>query len=108
MLVGVVAGTAGGIDAVLFYLATYGVATVAIFGALAGLERQGREIDSLEDLSGLWKHHSGMATMIALGGFSLVGLPPLLGFWGKFDVVVASISAGEVTLAVVLMAASWR
>ena len=106
MLVGVVAGTAGGIDAVLFYLATYGVATVAIFGALAGLERQGREIDSLEDLSGLWKHHSGMATMLALGGFSLVGLPPLLGFWGKFDVVVSGIAAGEVGLVVALMATS--
>ncbi len=106
MLVGVVAGTAGGIDAVMLFLATYGVATVAIFGALAALERQGREIDSFEDLGGLWKHHSGLATMLALGGFSLVGLPPLLGFWGKFDVVVASISAGEVTLAVVLMAAS--
>ena len=106
MLVGVVAGTAGGVDAVFFYLATYGVATVAIFGALAGLERQGREIDSLEDLGGLWKHHSSMATMLALGGFSLVGLPPLLGFWGKFDVVVAGIAAGEVALVVALMATS--
>lgn len=106
MLVGVVAGTAGGIDAVLFYLATYGVATVAIFGALSGLERQGREIDKLEDLGGLWKHHSGMATILALGGFSLVGLPPLLGFWGKFDVVVAGITAGETVLVVILMVTS--
>ena len=106
MLVGVVAGTAGGIDAVMLFLATYGVATVAIFAALAALERQGREIDKLEDLGGLWKHHSGLATMLALGGFSLVGLPPLLGFWGKFDVVVASISAGETVLVVVLMAAA--
>ena len=106
MLVGVVAGTAGGIDAVLFFLATYGVATVAIFGALAGLERQGREIDLLEDLGGLWKHHSGMATVLALGGFSLVGLPPLLGCWGTFDVVVAGITAGEISLVVVLMATS--
>ena len=106
MLVGVVAGTGGGVDAVFFYLATYGVATVAIFGALAGLERQGREIDALEDLSGLWKHHSAMATMLALGGFSLVGLPPLLGFWGKFDVVVSGIAAGEVMLVVALMATS--
>ena len=106
MLVGIVAGTAGGIDAVFFFLATYGVATVAIFGVLAGLERQGREIDSLEDLGGLWKHHSGMATILALGGFSLVGLPPLLGFWGKFDIVIAGIASGEIALVVVLMATS--
>ena len=47
-----------------------------------------------------------MATILALGGFSLVGLPPLLGFWGKFDVVVAGITAGEMPLVVVLIATS--
>jgi NADH-quinone oxidoreductase subunit N len=106
MLVGVVAGTAGGIEAVLFYLATYGVANVAMFGALAGLERQGREIDALEDLGGMWKNHPGLATIMAISAFSMVGLPPLFGFWGKLDIVIAGITAGEVPLVVVLMATS--
>lgn len=106
MLVGVVAGTAGGIEAVLFYLATYGVANVAMFGALAGLERQGREIDAIEDLGGLWKNHPGLATMMAVAAFSMVGLPPLFGFWGKLDIVIAGITAGEVPLVVVMMATS--
>ena len=106
MLVGVVAGTAGGIEAVLFYLATYGVANVAMFGALAGLERQGREIDALEDLGGMWKNHPGLATIMAIAAFSMVGLPPLFGFWGKLDIVIAGITAGEVPLVVVLMATS--
>lgn len=106
MLVGVVAGTAGGIEAVLFYLATYGVANVAMFGALAGLERQGREIDAIEDLGGMWKNHPGLATVMAIAAFSMVGLPPLFGFWGKLDIVLAGITAGEVPLVVVMMATS--
>ncbi|MCH2162376.1 MAG: NADH-quinone oxidoreductase subunit N [Phycisphaerales bacterium] len=106
MLVGVIAGTAMGIDAVLLYLATYAIATVAAFGVLCGLERHGQEVETLDDLSGLWQRHKGMAAILALAGFSMVGLPPLIGFWGKLELVIAGISAHEVPLVVVLMATS--
>ena len=106
MLVGVIAGTAEGIDAVFFYLVTYGVATVAVFGVLCGLQRHGREVETLDDLSGLWKRHPGMAFVLALSAFSMLGLPPLLGFWGKLDLVIAGISAGETPLVVIMMATS--
>lgn len=106
ILVGVLAGTGQGVDVVMFYLATYGVATVAMFGALCGLERNGKEIDALDDLGGLWKNHSGMATILAIAAFSMVGLPPLLGFWGKLEVVIAGITAGETVLVVIMMATS--
>ncbi len=106
MLVAVLAGTGEGVNVVMFYLATYGVATVAMFGALSGLERNGKEIDALDDLGGLWKNNSGMATVLALSAFSMVGLPPLLGFWGKLEVVIAGITAGETILVVIMMATS--
>ncbi len=106
LLVGVIAGTAEGIDAVFFYLVTYGVATVAVFGVLSGLQRHGREVETLDDLSGLWKRHPGMAFVLALSAFSMLGLPPLLGFWGKLDIVIAGISAGETPLVVIMMATS--
>ena len=106
MLVGVIAGTAEGIDAVFFYLVTYGVATVAVFGALCGLQRHGREVETLDDLSGLWKRHPGMAFVLALSAFSMLGLPPLLGFWGKLDLMSAGISAGETPLVLIMMATS--
>ena len=106
MLVGVIAGTAEGIDAVFFYLVTYGVATVAVFGALCGLQRHGREVETLDDLSGLWKRHPGMAFVLALSAFSMLGLPPLLGFWGKLDLMIAGISAGETPLVLIMMATS--
>ena len=101
-----IAGTAEGIDAVFFYLVTYGVATVAVFGVLSGLQRHGREVETLDDLSGLWKRHPGMAFVLALSAFSMLGLPPLLGFWGKLDIVIAGISAGETPLVVIMMATS--
>ena len=106
MLVGVLAGTAAGIDAVMLYLATYAIATIATFGALCGLERHGQEIETLDDLSGLWQKHKGMAAVLMLAGFSMVGLPPLIGFWGKFEIVLAGLAANEVPLVLVLMATS--
>lgn len=106
MLVGVIAGTAEGLDGVFFYLVTYAIATVAVFGVLTGLERHGREIETLDDLAGLWQRHKAMATVLALAGLSMVGLPPLIGFWGKFEIVVAGIAAGEIPLIVILMITS--
>ena len=106
MLVGVIAGTAQGIDAVMLYLVTYAIATVATFGVLCGLERHGQEVETLDDLSGLWQRHKGMAAVLALAGFSMVGLPPLIGFWGKLELVIAGIAANEIPLVVVLMATS--
>ena len=44
--------------------------------------------------------------MMAVAAFSMVGLPPLFGFWGKLDIVLAGITAGEVQLVVVMMATS--
>ena len=106
MLVGVIAGTAEGLDAVFFYLLTYAIATIAVFGVLAGLERHGREIETLDDLGGLWQRHKAMATVLALAALSMVGLPPLIGFWGKFEIVIAGIAAGEIPLIVVLLITS--
>jgi NADH-quinone oxidoreductase subunit N len=106
LLVGVLAGTAAGLTAVFFYLATYAIATIAIFGALAGLERRGREIDTLDDLAGIWQKHKAMAAVIAVAAFSMVGLPPLIGFFGKLELVIAAIAAGEVPLVVIMMVTS--
>ncbi len=104
MLVGIVAGPAfGGYDAVLLYLLVYGVTNVAVFGAIASIERRGQEIDSFDDLAGLRIRHPWAAAMLALGAGSLIGMPPLLGFWGKLDLFVAGLGAGQTEL-VVLMA----
>ncbi len=96
MLVGVLAGPTLGLDSMLFYLLAYGVANLATFGALASVERNGTEVDSLDDLAGLRKRSALSAIALALGVLSLTGIPPLLGFWGKLYIFMTSVGAHKV------------
>lgn len=103
MIIGLIAGPAGvfgvsGINATLFYLLAYAIMNVATFGPLASLERNGEEIETVDDLVGLRQRHPWMAAMLAIGAGSLMGLPPLLGFWAKFYLFAAGIEAGQTWL----------
>lgn len=102
MLIGVIAGPAyDGINAVLFYLLAYGVMNTAAFAVLAGLERREQEIESMDDLAGLRSNHPGMAIVMALAAGSLLGVPPLLGFFGKFYLFIAGVQADQIVLVVI-------
>lgn len=101
MLIGVIAGPTIGLAAVLFYLFAYGIMNTAAFAVLAGLERRGEEIESLDDLAGLRQRHPGMAVVMALSAGSLMGIPPLLGFWGKLYLFMAGVEAGHVPLVLI-------
>jgi len=101
MVIGLIAGPALGLNAVLVYLLAYGVMNTAAFAVLAGLERDGEEIETLDDLSGLRQRHPFMAIAMALAAGSLIGLPPLLGFWGKLYLFIAGIEAGHLLLVIV-------
>ncbi|MDH3583070.1 MAG: NADH-quinone oxidoreductase subunit N, partial [Phycisphaerae bacterium] len=105
MLVGLVAGPVGdgpqnGVSAILFYLVAYGVMNTGAFAVLGLLARDGEEADDLDDLRGLGQRRPGLAVMLSICVLSLVGLPPLVGFWGKLYLFSAAISAGYVWLAV--------
>ena len=102
MLVGILAGPTVGIDATLLYLLTYGVANLATFGSLAAIERNGHEVDSIDDLAGLRVRAPMVAAALAIGALSLTGIPPLLGFWGKLDLFVASAESHQRTLLVIM------
>lgn len=96
MLVGVLAGPVLGLDAMLLYLLTYGVANLATFGALASVERNGAEVDSLSDLDGLRQRAPLAAIALTLGALSLTGIPPILGFWGKLYIFMTGVKAHTV------------
>lgn len=115
MLVGLIAGPGAygagishnGIAAVLFYLAAYGLMNVGGFAALAALERRGRdgrpvEIDSFDDLRGLCATRPTLGWTLVVCSLSLLGLPPLLGFFSKLTLFTSGIAAGEIVLVVVL------
>ncbi|MFO0872592.1 MAG: NADH-quinone oxidoreductase subunit N [Phycisphaerales bacterium] len=101
MIIGLIAGPGLGLNAVLFYLLSYGVMNTAAFAVLSGLERQGEEIENLADLAGLGRRHPAMAAALAVSAASLIGIPPLLGFWGKLYLFIAGVEAGQIMLVVI-------
>ncbi len=101
MLIGIIAGPGLGLNAVLFYLLVYGIMNTGAFTVLAALERNGQEIETVEDLAGLRLRHPVMAAVLAICSGSLLGLPPLLGFWGKLYLFMAGVQAGQIQLVVI-------
>lgn len=101
MLVGVAAGGVAGGSAVLFYLLAYTFTTVGTFGVLTLCERAGEEAVEVKDYAGLGRRHPLLALTLTLFLLSLIGIPPLAGFVGKFYLFGSAVRAGHVTLAVV-------
>jgi NADH-quinone oxidoreductase subunit N len=76
-------GLPGGVQAALFYVIAYSIVTAGIFAILVFLARPTKEVEHIEDFTGLWKSHPWLAIAMAIFLFSLAGIPPLPGFWGK-------------------------
>ncbi len=100
-LVGLAAGTEGGVHGVLVYLAIYLVMNVGTFTCILCMRRGGGMVEGIDDLAGLGKTHPLLAATIAIFMFSLAGIPPLAGFFGKLYVFVAAIDAGLYILAII-------
>lgn len=77
------AGDYGGIAATLFYLLVYVLATLGSFAALTYLSGEDRQVSTLDELAGLGRTRPVAAIGLAVFMFSLAGIPPLAGFWGK-------------------------
>jgi NADH-quinone oxidoreductase subunit N len=83
-----------GIGAALFYLAVYTLATLGTFAALTYLGTDRQHIDEVDQLAGISRSHPLVAAAIAIFMFSLAGIPPLAGFWGKFTLFSGAIELG--------------
>jgi NADH-quinone oxidoreductase subunit N len=86
--------------AALFYMLTYVLTTLGSFGIILVLSRQGFECEEISDLKGLNRRNPWFAVIILLLMFSLAGLPPTVGFYGKLAVLQAVIGAGYTWIAV--------
>tara|TARA_R110000772_G_scaffold23506_7_gene62938 strand:- start:949 stop:2403 length:1455 start_codon:yes stop_codon:yes gene_type:complete len=107
LLIGVAAGTAQGISAMLFYLVIYVAMTLGSFICVMEMrDADGKPLETLSSLAGLSQTRPGLAAAFAVFMFSLAGIPPLFGFWGKFLVFDAAVAAGMLPLAVIGIAAS--
>jgi len=100
ILVGMAAGNAPSGAAVMYYLLAYALTNLGAFGVVIALGRKGAPHDLIEDYRGLSTRHPMLAAAMALFLFSLVGVPPLAGFVGKFYIFSAALNAGYVWLVV--------
>ncbi|MCC7047914.1 MAG: NADH-quinone oxidoreductase subunit NuoN, partial [Alphaproteobacteria bacterium] len=105
-LVGLAAGTQAGISGVMIYMATYLPMNLGAFACILAMKRDGKMLEDISDLAGLGRTQPKTAYALVIFLFSMVGLPPLAGFWGKVFVFLAAIDAGLIALAVIGMLAS--
>lgn len=107
LLVGLAAGTPEGYSAVLFYLMAYTIMNVGAFGVVAFYERQqGLDFTDINNYAGLGFKRPLMGVLLSFFLFSLAGIPPFVGFIGKYMVFAAAIDAGFIALAIVGVLAS--
>lgn len=86
-LFGVLAATADGFSAALFYVLIYAIMSIGAFGLIVLLSRSGLEIENIDDLKGLNKNSPWLAGMMMIILFSMAGVPPTVGFFAKLLVL---------------------
>jgi NADH-quinone oxidoreductase subunit N len=99
-LMGLAAGTVEGAQALLIYLAIYVTMNVGTFTFILNMERDGKPVTDIYSLGLYSQVEPARAAALAVLLFSLAGVPPLVGFFGKFYVLKAAIDADLVWLAV--------
>lgn len=99
-LIGLAAAGAGGVRAVLVYAAIYMVASIAVFAVVLMMKRRDRMVEDIADLAGLGKAHPMLALAMTVVMFSMAGIPPLAGFFGKLFVFQAAVAAKLYWLAI--------
>ncbi|MCC5905414.1 MAG: NADH-quinone oxidoreductase subunit N [Balneolaceae bacterium] len=107
LMVGLAAGTAAGYSGVLYYLFAYTLMNVGAFGVIAYYERNhGLDFTEIDSYAGLGFKMPIMGVMLSVFLFSLAGIPPLVGFVGKYYVFAAAVQAGLIPLAIIGVLAS--
>src|SRR5690606_12065215 len=88
-LMGVSSGLEEGPSATLLYLSLYVPATIGIFALIISMRRAGESAETIADLAGLARKRPWMAALFTMLLFSLAGIPPFAGFFGKLLVFQA-------------------
>ena len=100
-LIGLAAGSETGIRGVLIYLLTYVVMSAGTFACIIAMRRKGHSVEKISDLGGLARNDLPLASLLAIFMFSMAGIPPMAGFFGKLYVFLAAVQAGMWTLAII-------
>src|SRR5690554_6868027 len=105
-LVSLSSGTQGGVEGVMIYMAIYVVMTVGLFACILSLRTEAGYVENIEDMRGAAQARPFVAAIMAIIMFSLIGMPPLAGFFAKWHAFLAAIDAQLYVLAVIGVLAS--
>ena len=105
-LVGFAAVSPAGVSGVILYMALYAVMTLGTFACILSMRRDSAMVEKIDDLAGLSHTNPYMAACLAILMFSLAGIPPMAGFFGKLFVFRAAIDAGLYSLSIIGVLAS--
>lgn len=105
-LMGLASGTQEGVQAMLIYMAIYVTMNVGTFAFILSMEKDGQPVTDIDALQSYSKQEPARAMAMMVLMFSLAGIPPLLGFFGKFYVLKAAVDADMAWLAVAGVIAS--
>lgn len=105
-LVPLAAGTVAGVQGMLIFMAIYIITVTGVFATILQMRLRNGMVEQISDLSGLSKSNPGMAISFTVLMFSLIGIPPLLGFWGKWFAFGPVFEVGLWWLAVIALVAS--
>jgi NADH-quinone oxidoreductase subunit N len=100
-LIGLAVGTPEGVRGVLIYLIVYVFMSAGTFACIIAMQRRGRALERITDLNGLARTDPALALGMAVFMFSMAGVPPLAGFFGKLYVFLAAVQVGMWTLAII-------
>ncbi|MEI6730296.1 MAG: NADH-quinone oxidoreductase subunit N, partial [Pseudomonadota bacterium] len=100
-LMGLASGTLIGVSGIIVYFTLYIAMSIGAFACILYMQREGEYVEEISDLSGIAKTKPGIAFALALFMFSMAGIPPLAGFFGKMYVFLAAMESGLSTLAVI-------
>ncbi len=106
ILLGLVSGSPTGVQAALFYTIVYVIMAAGTFGFLVMLGSRGQEVNELDDLRGLWQRSPWFTLMMVLLMISMIGVPPLAGFYAKWWVLAALLNSGYMGLAIIAVLTS--
>jgi NADH-quinone oxidoreductase subunit N len=105
-LLAIAAGGEAGGQAMLLFLVLYMADVTGFFACLGALQRDGRPMETIDDMAGLIKEKPGLALALTAFSLSALGLPPFAGFWAKFYVFKAAIGGGLTWAAVAALVGS--
>ena len=100
-LIGLAAASAEGVRGLMLYMVIYMITTGGVFAVILMMTRRGQQAEEIDDLAGLAKYNPIMAACMALLMFSMAGIPPVAGFFGKLFIFQAAVAQGLYCLAII-------